>query len=65
VTPRAVAADDAVAGHDDRDRVGAERVADGALTGYRGGLQRKRALLELERTGAPAAAWSPRQLALI
>jgi methylated-DNA-[protein]-cysteine S-methyltransferase len=25
--------------------------ADGALTGYRGGLPRKRALLELERTG--------------
>lgn len=28
--------------------------SDGALTGYAGGLQRKRALLALERAGAPA-----------
>jgi methylated-DNA-[protein]-cysteine S-methyltransferase len=40
--------------------------AGGALTGYRGGLERKRALLELERAGAaPAPALSLRQLALI
>jgi methylated-DNA-[protein]-cysteine S-methyltransferase len=40
---------------------------DGALTGYRGGLQRKQALLDLERNGAaglaPPAAWGERQLA--
>jgi methylated-DNA-[protein]-cysteine S-methyltransferase len=43
--------------------------ADGALTGYRGGLQRKRALLDLERRGASGEAQppslSPRQLALM
>jgi methylated-DNA-[protein]-cysteine S-methyltransferase len=39
--------------------------ADGSLTGYGGGLQRKQALLDLERTGAPAPGWSLRQLALI
>jgi methylated-DNA-[protein]-cysteine S-methyltransferase len=42
--------------------------ADGALTGYRGGLQRKQALLDLERRGvaglAPEPAWAFRQLAL-
>lgn len=43
--------------------------ADGALTGYRGGLQRKRALLDLEARAAagldPEPAWAFRQLALI
>ena len=43
--------------------------ADGSLTGYRGGLQRKQALLDLERrvtTGLePEPAWAFRQLALI
>ena len=43
--------------------------ADGALTGYRGGLQRKRALLDLERRGAAGEAQPPslslRQLALM
>jgi methylated-DNA-[protein]-cysteine S-methyltransferase len=44
--------------------------ADGSLTGYLGGLQRKQALLELERLAAqgldPApASWSFRQLALL
>jgi methylated-DNA-[protein]-cysteine S-methyltransferase len=42
--------------------------ADGALTGYRGGLQRKRALLDLEARVAggrsPEPAWAFRQLAL-
>jgi methylated-DNA-[protein]-cysteine S-methyltransferase len=37
--------------------------ADGALTGYGGGLQRKQALLDLESAGAPMAAH--RQLALL
>jgi methylated-DNA-[protein]-cysteine S-methyltransferase len=41
----------------------------GALTGYGGGLQRKRALLELERRAAagqpPEPAWAFRQLALV
>jgi methylated-DNA-[protein]-cysteine S-methyltransferase len=36
--------------------------ADGSLTGYLGGLQRKQALLELEGGGV---AWSARQLSLI
>ncbi|PFG29196.1 methylated-DNA--[protein]-cysteine S-methyltransferase [Paramicrobacterium agarici] len=31
--------------------------ADGSLTGYAGGLERKRFLLSLERDGAPAADW--------
>jgi methylated-DNA-[protein]-cysteine S-methyltransferase len=41
--------------------------ADGSLTGYGGGLHRKRALLELERraTGGPLPAWAHRQLELI
>lgn len=43
--------------------------ADGALTGYLGGLQRKQALLDLERLAArgqdPAPAWAFRQLALL
>jgi methylated-DNA-[protein]-cysteine S-methyltransferase len=43
--------------------------ADGALTGYRGGLQRKRALLDLERRGASGdpqpRSLSLRQLALM
>jgi methylated-DNA-[protein]-cysteine S-methyltransferase len=43
--------------------------ADGALTGYRGGLQRKQALLELEARAAagraPEPAWSLRQMALM
>jgi methylated-DNA-[protein]-cysteine S-methyltransferase len=43
--------------------------ADGALTGYGGGLERKRALLDLERRGAaglePQPAWAFRQLALV
>jgi methylated-DNA-[protein]-cysteine S-methyltransferase len=43
--------------------------ADGSLTGYGGGLQRKQALLDLERcvaTGrAPDPAWAHRQLALL
>jgi methylated-DNA-[protein]-cysteine S-methyltransferase len=44
--------------------------ADGSLTGYGGGLQRKRALLELEsgvRGGAtaPPAVWAGRQLSLL
>jgi methylated-DNA-[protein]-cysteine S-methyltransferase len=42
--------------------------SDGALTGYGGGLQRKAALLDLERRGAageaPQPAWAFRQLAL-
>jgi methylated-DNA-[protein]-cysteine S-methyltransferase len=42
--------------------------ADGALTGYRGGLERKRALLDLEAQGAaglhPQFAWMFRQLTL-
>ena len=42
--------------------------ADGALTGYLGGLERKRALLALEHRGAtgrePEPAWALRQLAL-
>jgi methylated-DNA-[protein]-cysteine S-methyltransferase len=37
--------------------------ADGSLTGYGGGLDRKRALLDLEQAGAPMAAH--RQLALL
>jgi methylated-DNA-[protein]-cysteine S-methyltransferase len=43
--------------------------ADGSLTGYGGGLQRKQALLDLERRVAtglpPEPAWAYRQLALI
>ncbi|MEA2324934.1 MAG: methylated-DNA-[protein]-cysteine S-methyltransferase [Solirubrobacteraceae bacterium] len=42
---------------------------DGALTGYRGGLQRKQALLDLERHGAaglePPPVWAGKQLALV
>jgi methylated-DNA-[protein]-cysteine S-methyltransferase len=43
--------------------------SDGSLTGYGGGLQRKQALLDLERRGAaglaPEPAWSFRQMALL
>ena len=43
--------------------------ADGSLTGYGGGLQRKQALLDLERRTllglAPEPAWAFRQLALL
>jgi methylated-DNA-[protein]-cysteine S-methyltransferase len=43
--------------------------ANGALTGYGGGLHRKQALLELERRGAlglaPEPAWAFRQLVLL
>jgi methylated-DNA-[protein]-cysteine S-methyltransferase len=45
--------------------------ADGSLTGYGGGLARKRALLELEGAlpapvpAAPRAAWAERQIALL
>jgi methylated-DNA-[protein]-cysteine S-methyltransferase len=42
--------------------------ADGALTGYLGGLDRKRALLALERAGDPEAlrrSWAQRQLTLL
>jgi methylated-DNA-[protein]-cysteine S-methyltransferase len=40
--------------------------SDGSLTGYLGGLQRKRALLDLERRGAaPPPSFSLRQLALL
>jgi methylated-DNA-[protein]-cysteine S-methyltransferase len=43
--------------------------ADGSLTGYGGGLQRKQALLDLERRTmageAPDPAWSNRQLAML
>jgi methylated-DNA-[protein]-cysteine S-methyltransferase len=43
--------------------------AGGALTGYGGGLQRKQALLDVERRGAaglaPEPAWAFRQLALV
>ena len=43
--------------------------ADGSLTGYGGGLQRKQALLDLERRVvagmAPEPAWAFRQLALL
>jgi len=43
--------------------------ADGSLTGYGGGLQRKQALLDLERRvaagGAPEPAWAFRQLAML
>jgi methylated-DNA-[protein]-cysteine S-methyltransferase len=43
--------------------------ADGSLTGYGGGLQRKQALLDLERRVvagmAPEPAWALRQLALL
>ncbi len=43
--------------------------ADGSLTGYGGGLQRKQALLDLERrslAGAPPdPSWSSRQLAIL
>jgi methylated-DNA-[protein]-cysteine S-methyltransferase len=41
---------------------------DGALTGYRGGLERKRALLELERSGAepePDGDAAARRLAML
>jgi methylated-DNA-[protein]-cysteine S-methyltransferase len=43
--------------------------ADGSLTGYGGGLQRKQALLDLESTGvegrAPAPGWENRQLTML
>jgi methylated-DNA-[protein]-cysteine S-methyltransferase len=43
--------------------------SDGSLTGYGGGLRRKRALLDFEATGgdrdAFVAAWRQRQLALV
>jgi methylated-DNA-[protein]-cysteine S-methyltransferase len=39
--------------------------SNGALTGYRGGLQRKQALLDLERQGAAPAGFAPRQIALL
>jgi methylated-DNA-[protein]-cysteine S-methyltransferase len=42
--------------------------ADGSLTGYGGGLQRKRALLELESGGAagrPSRDWADRQLPML
>jgi methylated-DNA-[protein]-cysteine S-methyltransferase len=43
--------------------------ADGALTGYGGGLHRKQALLDLERSGAhgegPPPAWRFRQLTIL
>jgi methylated-DNA-[protein]-cysteine S-methyltransferase len=43
--------------------------ADGSLTGYGGGLQRKQALLDLERRSAagqtPDPSWSHRQLAML
>ncbi len=43
--------------------------SDGSLTGYGGGLQRKRALLDLEAGGddgqRPPAAWEHRQIALL
>lgn len=39
--------------------------SDGSLTGYGGGLHRKRALLDLESGGVAPATWSARQLALM
>jgi methylated-DNA-[protein]-cysteine S-methyltransferase len=39
--------------------------ADGSLTGYGGGLQRKQALLELEGSGRPDPAWETRQTSLL
>jgi methylated-DNA-[protein]-cysteine S-methyltransferase len=43
--------------------------ADGALTGYGGGLHRKQALLDLERSGArgqgPPSTWAFRQLTML
>jgi methylated-DNA-[protein]-cysteine S-methyltransferase len=39
--------------------------ADGSLTGYGGGLQRKQALLELEGCGSPDPSWSTRQTSLL
>jgi methylated-DNA-[protein]-cysteine S-methyltransferase len=39
--------------------------ADGSLTGYGGGLQRKQALLELEGSGRPDPAWKTRQTSLL
>ena len=43
--------------------------ADGSLTGYGGGLQRKQALLDLERRGAagepPPPSWADRQLPML
>jgi methylated-DNA-[protein]-cysteine S-methyltransferase len=43
--------------------------ADGSLTGYGGGLQRKQALLDLERRvvvgRAPEPAWEERQIAML
>jgi len=40
--------------------------ADGSLTGYGGGLQRKRALLELEGAGRPPEpTWRQRQIAML
>jgi methylated-DNA-[protein]-cysteine S-methyltransferase len=39
--------------------------ADGSLTGYGGGLQRKQALLELEGSGRPDPAWGTRQMSIL
>ena len=39
--------------------------ADGSLTGYGGGLQRKQALLDREGSGRPDPAWSTRQTSLL
>ena len=43
--------------------------ADGSLTGYLGGLERKRALLDFEASGGNPAAlspdWGAKQLALV
>ena len=39
--------------------------ADGSLTGYGGGLQRKQALLELEGSGRPDPTWTTRQTSLL
>src|SRR6201996_2498791 len=39
--------------------------ADGSLTGYGGGLQRKQALLDLEGSGCPDPAWGARQTSLL
>lgn len=39
--------------------------ADGSLIGYLGGLQRKQALLDLERDGTPRASWGHRQIAML
>jgi methylated-DNA-[protein]-cysteine S-methyltransferase len=39
--------------------------ADGSLTGYGGGLQRKQALLELEGSGRPDPTWGARQMSIL